>query len=121
MNLSNFISRSYFRNFALNSLSSSSKFQNNFFKPGIFNLTLIKSCPVTLDHLRAYCRCLYVNLVRIMKFTQQTWNRTFKTMETKPKMTVLTQIFSLKIVFQPNLILQFPRTIYLPVINFCHS
>ena len=69
----------------------------------------------------AYCRCLYVNLVRIMKFTQQTLHRTFKTMETRPKMALLNQKFSLKIVFQPNLILQYLGTIFLPVINFCHS
>jgi hypothetical protein len=66
----------------------------------------------------AYCRCIYVNLVRIIKFTKQTCQRTIKTMEMQAKMAVLRDYFSLQINFQPNLNLQFSKVIFLSVINF---
>jgi len=65
----------------------------------------------------AYCRCLWVNLVRIVKFTKQTCQRTIKTMEMTAKMADLYQKFSLKINFQPNLTRQFSKAIFLSLIN----
>lgn len=65
----------------------------------------------------AVCRCLYVNLVRIIKFTKQTCQRTIKTMEMHAKRAVLIDYFSLQINFQPNLNLQFSKVIFLSVIN----
>lgn len=65
----------------------------------------------------AYCRCLCVNLVRIIKFTKQTCQRTIKTMEMQAKMAVLRQYFSIKHDFQPNLILQSSIFLFLPIIN----
>lgn len=66
----------------------------------------------------AYCRCLWVNLVRILKFTKQTCQRTIKTMEMQAKMAVLSKYFSMKRNFQPNLILQSSIFIFLSIINF---
>jgi hypothetical protein len=65
----------------------------------------------------AYCRCLWVNLVRIAKFTKQTCQRTIKTMEMQAKMAVLRQYFSIKHDFQPNLILQSSIFLFLSIIN----
>ena len=65
----------------------------------------------------AYCRCLWVNLVRIIKLTKQTCQRTIKTMEMQAKMAVLRDYFSFKINFQRNLILQFSTVIFLSIIN----
>lgn len=65
----------------------------------------------------AYCRCLWVNLVRIANFTKQTCQRTIKTMEMQAKMAVLHNYFSLLINFQRNLNLQFSKVIFLSIIN----
>jgi uncharacterized protein YukE len=66
----------------------------------------------------AYCRCLWVNLVRIVKFTKQTCQRTIKTMEMQAKMAVLSKYFSMKRNFQPNLILRSSIFLFLSIINF---
>jgi hypothetical protein len=66
----------------------------------------------------AYCRCLYVNLVRIIKFTKQTCQRTIKTMEMRAKMVDLNQFFSFPVNFQPMKSRQFSKAIFLLVINF---
>lgn len=66
----------------------------------------------------AYCRGLWINLVRIIKFTKQTCQRTIKTMEIRAKKADLKQIISFQISFQPILSRQFPKTIFLLVINF---
>jgi len=63
------------------------------------------------------CRCLYVNLVRIIKFTKQTCQRTVKSMELRPERLVFNQIFSLHINFNPNLTQQFSKAIFLSLIN----
>lgn len=65
----------------------------------------------------AYCRCLWVNLVRIVKFTKQTCQRTIKAMEMQVKMAVLCQYFSMKRDFQPNVILQSSIFLFLSIIN----
>jgi len=66
----------------------------------------------------AYCRCLWVNLVRIVKFTKQTCQRTIKTMEMRGKIVDLDQIFSFQINIQPIMNRQLSKAIFLPVINF---
>lgn len=66
----------------------------------------------------AFCRCLYVNLVRIIKFTEQTCQRTIKTMEMRAKFAVLDQFFSFQIYSQPITRRQFSKAIFLLVINF---
>jgi hypothetical protein len=65
----------------------------------------------------AYCRCLWINLVRIVNYIKQTCQRTIKTMEMQAKMAVLPNYFSLQISFQPNLSLQFSKVIFLSIIN----
>lgn len=65
----------------------------------------------------AYCRCLWVNLVRITNFTKQTCQRTIKTMEMQAKMAVLSNYLSLQINFQRNLNLQISKVIFLSIIN----
>lgn len=65
----------------------------------------------------ASCRCIWVNLVRIIKFTKQTCQRTIKTMEMRAKKVVLNQRFSYKVNFQPNLNFQFPKVIVLSLFN----
>jgi len=66
----------------------------------------------------AFCRCLYVNLVRIIKFTKQTCQRTIKTMEMRVKKVDLDLIFSFQINVQPIMSRQFSKAIFLLVINF---
>jgi len=64
----------------------------------------------------AYCRCLWVNLVRIVKFTKQTCQRTIKTMEMPVKMVAYSEYFSLKIDFHRNPDKQFSKVIFLLII-----
>lgn len=47
-----------------------------------------------------YCRCLWINLVRILNFTKQTCQRTFKTMGKPAFNTFLLTYFNLQIVEQ---------------------
>ena len=64
----------------------------------------------------AYCRCLWVNLVRIINFTKQTCQRTIKTMEMPVKMVEFYEYFSQKKNFQRNPDRQFSKVIFLPII-----
>lgn len=66
----------------------------------------------------AFCRCLYVNLVRIIKFTKQTCQRTIKIMEIRAKRVDLDLIFSFQINFQPIMSRQFSKPIFFLIINF---
>jgi len=66
----------------------------------------------------AYCRCLWINLVRIIRFSKQTCQRTIKTMEMRAKMAELDQIFPFQINFQPIMSHQSSKAIFLLVINF---
>jgi len=63
------------------------------------------------------CRCIWVNLVRIIKFTKQTCQRTIKTMEIRVKMADIDQNFSFQINFQHNRTRQFSKAIFLSLIN----
>lgn len=51
----------------------------------------------------APCRCLWVNLVRIIKFTKQTCQRTIKTMEKQANLVDSDQFFSFLINLQPKI------------------
>jgi hypothetical protein len=66
----------------------------------------------------SYCRCLWVNLVRIINFAKQTCQRTIKAMEMQVKLAALVQKVNFPINFQPNLNCQFPKVIFLSIINF---
>jgi hypothetical protein len=65
----------------------------------------------------AFCRCLWINLVRVMNYMKQTCQRTIKTMEMQVKKTLSSDFFALKINFQRNLNLQFSKVIFLSIIN----
>jgi len=51
----------------------------------------------------AYCRCLWINLIRILNFTKQICQRTFKTMEIPVQKPFLSGYFNLQICLQPIL------------------
>lgn len=55
----------------------------------------------------AYCRGLWINLVRIINFIKQTCQRTFKIMEIPVKFAVFYDLLSFKTKFKPNLIRYF--------------
>jgi hypothetical protein len=67
----------------------------------------------------AYCRGLWINLVRIINFTKQTCQRTFKTMEIPAQLAALCENFSFLINFQRNWSKQFTTVIFFTFIaNF---
>jgi hypothetical protein len=67
----------------------------------------------------SYCRCLWVNLVRIMNFTKQTCQRTIKAMEMQGQnWLILVQKVTFPINFQPNLNGNFQRSYFYQFINF---
>jgi len=55
----------------------------------------------------AYCRGLWINLVRIINFIKQTCQRTFKIMEIPVKLAGFYDLFFFETRFQPNLIRYF--------------
>ena len=61
------------------------------------------------------CRCLWINLVRIINFIKQICQRTFKTMETPVKLAVLNENFSFPINFQRNWSRQFSILVFLSI------
>ena len=61
----------------------------------------------------AYCRCLWINLVRIIKFIKQTCQRTFKIMEMPARLAVFCEYSSYNINFYPIFSRQFPVVIFL--------
>jgi hypothetical protein len=67
----------------------------------------------------ANCRCLWINLVRIINFIKQICQRTFKTMEKPVRYTGLIENFSFLIYFQRNWSIQFSIFVFLSIIaNF---
>ena len=72
----------------------------------------------------AYCRCLWINLIRILNFTKQICQRTFKTVE-KPALVSFffnyfnTQIiyFNTQIIGQPILSRAFSIVLYLSIVT----
>jgi Transposase domain (DUF772) len=67
----------------------------------------------------AYCRCLWINLVRIINFIKQICQRTSKAMEISAQLTVFCENFSFRINFQQNRARQFSIVVFLStIINF---
>ena len=65
----------------------------------------------------AYCRCLWINLVRILNFTKQICQRTFKTMELSALEPFLAGYLTLQIRVQPILIRTFSIALFISVIT----
>jgi len=61
----------------------------------------------------AYCRCLWINLVRILNFTKQICQRTFKTMEKPALVPFFFNYFNLQIKVQPILSRTFSIVLFL--------
>jgi hypothetical protein len=64
----------------------------------------------------AYCRCLWVNLVRIINFIKQICQRTSKAMEIPFQLAVFCEIFLFRINFQQNWVRQFSIVVFLSII-----
>lgn len=65
----------------------------------------------------AYCRCLWINLVRILNFTKQICQRTFKTMELSALEPFLAGYLTLQIRVKPILSRTFSITLFISVIT----
>jgi hypothetical protein len=67
----------------------------------------------------AYCRCLWINLIRILNFTKQICQRTFKTMKIPVKIAYLIENIFLQVNFQPICSRKFSIALFLMIIiNF---
>jgi len=66
----------------------------------------------------AFCRCLWINFVRIANFIKQTCQRTIKTMEIPVKVVEFCEYFSLKQNFQQYPASKFSKVIFLLLIIF---
>jgi hypothetical protein len=69
----------------------------------------------------AYCRCLWINLVRILNFTKQICQRTFKTSIFPAMEPFLSVYLSLKISRQPILIKKFSTALIISTIIIYYS
>ena len=65
----------------------------------------------------AYCRCLWINLIRILNFTKQICQRTFKTMEIPALEPFSLDYFNLQIKVQPILSRTFSIALFLSIIT----
>ena len=65
----------------------------------------------------AYCRCLWINLIRILNFTKQICQRTFKTMEIPALEPFFSGYFNLQIRVQPILSRKFSIVLFLSIIT----
>ena len=65
----------------------------------------------------AYCRCLWINLIRILKFTKQICQRTFKTMEIPTLEPFSLNYFNLQIKVQPILGRIFSIALFLSIVT----
>jgi hypothetical protein len=65
----------------------------------------------------AVCRCLYVNLVRIIKFTKQTCQRTIKTMDMRIIKVNFVQNLSISELFSTKFFPTISKAIFLSIIN----
>ncbi|MFA5820248.1 MAG: transposase [Bacteroidales bacterium] len=65
----------------------------------------------------AYCRCLWINLIRILNFTKQICQRTFKTMEIPAQKPFFPGNFNLQIKVQPILSRKFSIVLFLSIIT----
>jgi hypothetical protein len=64
-----------------------------------------------------YCRCLWINLIRILNFTKQICQRTFKTMEIHVQKPFLSGYFNLQIGVQPILSRTLSIVLFLSIIT----
>jgi hypothetical protein len=65
----------------------------------------------------AYCRCLWINLIRILNFTKQICQRTFKTMEKSALVPFFFNYFNLQIKVQPILSRTFSIVLFLSIVT----
>jgi hypothetical protein len=65
----------------------------------------------------AYCRCLWINLIRILNFTKQICQRTFKMMEIPAVEPFFSGYFNLPIRVLPILSRTFPIALFLSIIT----
>jgi hypothetical protein len=65
----------------------------------------------------AYCRCLWINLVRILNFTKQICQRTFKTMKITVIRPLFLDYFTLQKRLQPIWSRAFSIVLFLPIVN----
>lgn len=65
----------------------------------------------------AFCRCLWINLIRILNFTKQICQRTFKTMEKSALVPFFFNYFNLQIKVQPILSRTFSIVLFLSIIT----
>ena len=65
----------------------------------------------------AFCRCLWINLIRILNFTKQICQRTFKTMEIHVQIPYFIEKFSLQVNFQSILGNKYSIILFLPSIT----
>lgn len=64
-----------------------------------------------------YCRCLWINLIRILNFTKQICQRTFKTMEKPALVPFFFNYFNLQIKVQPILSRIFSVALFLSIVT----
>jgi hypothetical protein len=65
----------------------------------------------------AYCRCLWINLIRILNFTKQICQRTFKTMEIPAMGPLFSSYFNLQIRVQPIWSRTFSIALFLSIVT----
>ena len=65
----------------------------------------------------AYCRCLWINLIRILNFTKQICQRTFKTMEKPALVPFFFNYFNLQIRVLPILSRTFSIALFLSIVT----
>jgi len=65
----------------------------------------------------AYCRCLWINLIRILNFTKQICQRTFKTMKKPALVSLLSGYFNLQIRVKPILSRTFSVALFLSIVT----
>lgn len=65
----------------------------------------------------AYCRCLWINLIRILNFTKQICQRTFETMEKSALVPFFFNYFNLQIKVKPILSRTFSIVLFLSIVT----
>jgi hypothetical protein len=65
----------------------------------------------------AYCRCLWINLIRILNFTKQICQRTFKTMKKPALAPFFLNYFNTQIIGQPILSRTFSIVLFLSILT----
>ena len=68
----------------------------------------------------AYCRCLWVNLVRIINSVKPICQRTFKSMEIYTQLASVCKFYKISCSLKGNLNYKFETTLKKPIIRKCH-